>query len=143
MKKDKEHTQEVINLDELGKLEHPLHTDSVIYPDGRTSDRDDDETLFPELDLWNEERVADVTDQLLPMLQDMIRKQNLTGADVLAALAQLSAAHIHSMQGIVNGPEEKDAVESAYHKILDYYLAAFDANDLLNEVEKMKRERMN
>lgn len=143
MKKDKEHIQEVINLDELGKMEHPLHTDSVIYPDGRTSDRDDDETLFPELDLWNEEQVANVTDQLLPMLQDMIRKQNLTGADVLAALAQLSAAHIHSMQELVNGPEEKDAVESAYYKILDYYLAAFDANDLMNEVEKMKRERMN
>lgn len=143
MKKDKEHTQEVINLDELGKMEHPLHTDSVIYPDGRTSDRDDDETLFPELDLWNEERVANVTDQLLLSLNNLVTEYNLNGSDILAVLSRLSAAHIHSMQGIVNGPEEKDAIESAYYKILDYYLAAFDANDLLNEVEKMKRERMN
>ena len=52
MKKDKEHAQTVINLDELtGKMEHPLHTDSVIYPDGYTSDRDDDEPLFPESDI--------------------------------------------------------------------------------------------
>ena len=143
MKKDKEHIQEVINLDELGKMEPPFHTDSVIYPDGRTSDRDDDETLFPELDLWNEEQVANVTDQLLLSLNNLVTEYNLNGSDILAVLSRLSAAHIHSIQELVNGPEEKDAVESAYHKILDYYLAAFDANDLLNEVEEMKRERMN
>lgn len=143
MKKDKEHTQEVINLDELGKMEHPLHTDSVIYPDGHTSDRDDDEPLFPELDIWNEEQVANVTDQLLLSLNNLVTEYNLNGSDILAVLSRLSAAHIHSIQELVNGPEEKDAVESAYYKILDYYLAAFDANDLLNEVEEMKRERMN
>ena len=142
MKKDKD--KKFINIDEMKvKLKPPYHTDSVIYPDGRTSDRDDDETLFPELDLWNEEQVANVTDQLLLSLNNLVTEYNLNGSDILAVLSRLSAAHIHSMQGIVNGPEEKDAVESAYHKILDYYLAAFDANDLLNEVEKMKRERMN
>ena len=142
MKKDKD--KNVINLDELtGKLEHPLHTDSVIYPDGRTSDRDDDETLFPELDLWNEEQVANVTDQLLLSLNNLVTEYNLNGSDILAVLSRLTAAHIHSIQELVNVPEAKDAVESAYYKILDYYLAAFDANDLLNEVEKMKRERMN
>ena len=93
--------------------------------------------------LWDEDSVAAITDKLLPLLQDLIKHRNLTGADVMAALAQLSASHIHSMQGLVNGPEEKDAIENAYYKILDYYLAAFDANDLLNEVEEMKRERMN
>jgi hypothetical protein len=42
MEKEKEHTVKVINLDELkGKMKHPFHTDSVIYPDGRTSDRDE------------------------------------------------------------------------------------------------------
>ena len=142
MKKDKD--KKVINLDELtGKLKPPYHTDSVIYPDGRTSDRDDDETLFPELDLWNEEQVANVTDQLLLSLNNLVTEYNLNGSDILAVLSRLSAAHIHSIQELVNGPEEKDAVESAYYKILDYYLAAFDANDLLNEVEKMKRERLN
>ena len=142
MKKDKD--KKVINLDELtGKLKPPYHTDSVIYPDGRTSDRDDDETLFPELDLWNEEQVAEVTDQLLLSLNNLVTEYNLNGSDILAVLSRLSAAHIHSIQELVNGPEGKDAVESAYYKILDYYLAAFDANDLLNEVEKMKRERMN
>ena len=142
MKKDKD--KKVINLDELtGKLEHPLHTDSVIYPDGRTSDRDDDETLFPELDLWNEEQVAEVTDQLLLSLNNLVTEYNLNGSDILAVLSRLSAAHIHALKGTCYSPEEKDAVESAYYKILDYYLAAFDANDLLNEVEKMKRERMN
>ena len=142
MKKDKD--KKFINIDEMKvKLKPPYHTDSVIYPDGRTSDRDDDETLFPELDLWNEEQVAEVTDQLLLSLNNLVTEYNLNGSDILAVLSRLSAAHIHSMQGIVNGPEKKDAIESAYYKILDYYLAAFDANDLLNEVEEMKRERMN
>ena len=142
MKKDKD--KKVINLDELtGKLKPPYHTDSVIYPDGRTSDRDDDETLFPELELWNEEQVADVTDQLLLSLNNLVTEYNLNGSDILAVLSRLTAAHIHSIQELVNGLEEKDAVESAYYKILDYYLAAFDANDLLNEVEEMKKERMN
>ena len=142
MKKDKD--KKFINIDELKvKLKPPYHTDSVIYPDGRTSDRDDDETLFPELDLWNEEQVANVTDQLLLSLNNLVTEYNLNGSDILAVLSRLTAAHIHSIQELVNGPEEKDAVESAYYKILDYYLAAFDANDLLNEVEEMKRERMN
>ena len=142
MKKDKD--KKFINIDEMKvKLKPPYHTDSVIYPDGHTSDRDDDETIFPELDLWNEEQVANVADQLLLSLNNLVTEYNLNGSDILAVLSRLSAAHIHSIQELVNGPEEKDAVESAYYKILDYYLAAFDANDLLNEVEKMKRERMN
>ncbi len=143
MKKDKEHTQEVINLDELGKMEHPLHTDSVIYPDGRTSDRDDDETLFPELDLWNEEQVADVTDQLLLSLNNLVTEHNLNGADILAVLSRLSAAHIHAVQSQCYSPEEKDAVESLYNKILQHHLTAFDVRDVQREVERIKRERMN
>ena len=142
MKKDKD--KKFINIDEMKvKLKPPYHTDSVIYPDGHTSDRDDDETIFPELDLWNEEQVANVADQLLLSLNNLVTEYNLNGSDILAVLSRLSAAHIHSIQELVNGPEEKDAVESAYYKILDYYLADFDANDLLNEVEKMKRDRMN
>ena len=142
MKKDKD--KKVINLDELtGKLKPPYHTDSVIYPDGRTSDRDDDETLFPELELLNEEQVAEVTDQLLLSLNNLVTEYNLNGSDILAVLSRLSAAHIHSIQELVNGPEEKDAVESAYYKILDYYLAAFDARDIQCEMEKIKREKMN
>ena len=33
--------EKVIDLDNLGELETPLHTDAVIYPDGRTSDREE------------------------------------------------------------------------------------------------------
>ena len=142
MKKDKD--KKVINLDELtGKMKAPYHTDSVIYPDGRTSDRDDDETLFPELDLWNEEQVAEVTDQLLQMLNNLMREHHLDGATLLAVLSRLTAAHIHVLKGTCYSPEEKDAVESAYYKILDHYLAAFDVRDIQREVEQMKRERMN
>ncbi len=143
MKKDKEHTQEVINLDELGKLEHPLHTDSVIYPDGRTSDRDDDDPLFPDLELWNEEQVAEVTDQVLQMLNNLMREHHLNGTTLLAVLSRLTAAHIHVLKGACYSPEEKDAVESAYYKILEHYLAAFDVRDIQREVEQMKRERLN
>lgn len=143
MKKDKEHTQEVINLDELGKMEHPLHTDSVIYPDGRTSDRDDDETLFPELDLWNEEQVANVTDQLLLSLNNLVTEHNLNGADILAVLSRLSAAHIHALQRYCYSAEEKDAVESLFDKMLQRHLGIFDIQDVQQEVEKIKKERMN
>jgi hypothetical protein len=142
MKKDKD--EKVINLDELkGKLKPPYHTDSVIYPDGRTSDRDDDETFFPEEDFWNEEQVADVTDQLLLSLNNLVSEHNLTGADILAVLSRLTAAHIHSIQELVNGPEEKDAVESLFQKILQHDLAIFDIQDVQQEMEKIKRERMN
>ena len=42
MEKEKEHTVKVININEMKvKLKPPFHTDSVIYPDGRTSDRDE------------------------------------------------------------------------------------------------------
>ena len=143
MKKDKEHTQEVINLDELGNLEPPYHTDSVIYPDGRTSDRDDDETLFPELDLWNEEQVANVTDQLLLSLNNLVTEHNLNGADILAVLSRLSAAHIHALQRYCYSPEEKDAVESLFDKMLQRHLSIFDIQDVQQEVEKIKKERMN
>ena len=143
MKKDKEHIQEVINLDELGKMEHPLHTDSVIYPDGRTSDRDDDENLFPELDLWNEEQVANVTDQLLLSLNNLVTEYNLNGSDILAVLSRLSAAHIHAVQSQCYSPEEKDAVESLFQKMLQRHLGIFDIQDVQQEVEKIKKERMN
>lgn len=142
MKKDKD--EKVINLDELtGKMKHPYHTDSVIYPDGRTSDRDDDETFFPEEDFWNEEQVADVTDQLLLSLNNLVTEYNLNGADILAVLARLSAAHIHAVQSQCYSPEEKDAVESLFQKILQHDLAIFDIQDVQQEMEKIKRERMN
>lgn len=93
--------------------------------------------------LWDEDAVTAVTEEMLSQLDNILNQRHLTGADMLAALAKLSAAHIHSIQELVNGPEEKDAVESAYYKILDHYLAAFDTKDMLNEVEEMKREKMN
>ena len=93
--------------------------------------------------LWDEDAVTAVTEEMLSQLDDILNQHHLTGADMLAALAKLSAAHIHSIQELVNGPEEKDAVENAYYKILDHYLAAFDTKDMLNEVEEMKREKMN
>ena len=142
--KDKDKKVKFINIDELtGKLKPPYHTDSVIYPDGRTSDRDDDETLFPELDLWNEEQVANVTDQLLLSLNNLVTEHNLNGADILAVLSRLSAAHIHAVQTKCYSPEEKDAVESLFNKVLQHDLAIFDIQDVQREVEKMKRERMN
>lgn len=142
MKKDKD--KKVINLDELtGKLKPPYHTDSVIYPDGHTSDRDDDETLFPDLDLWNEDQVADVTDQLLLSLNNLVTEHNLNGADILAVLSRLSAAHIHALQRYCYSPEEKDAVESLFQKMLQRHLGIFDIQDVQREVERMKRERMN
>ena len=142
MKKDKD--KKFINIDEMKvKLKPPYHTDSVIYPDGRTSDRDDDETLFPELELWNEEQVAEVTDQLLQMLNNLSKEQHLNGATLLAVLSRLTAAHIHALKSVCNSPEQKDAIESAYYKILEHYLAAFDVRDIQREVEQMKREMMN
>ena len=144
MKKDKDKKVKFINLDELtGKLKPPYHTDSVIYPDGRTSDRDDDATLFPESDLWNEEQVAHVTDQLLLSLNSLISEHNLNGADILAVLSRLTAAHIHAVQSKCNSPEEKDAVESLFNKMLQHDLAIFDIQDVQREVERMKKERMN
>ena len=144
MSEDKDKKVKFINLDELtGKLKPPYHTDSVIYPDGRTSDRDDDETLFPESDLWNEEQVAHVTDQLLLSLNSLISEHNLNGADILAVLSRLAAAHIHAVQSKCNSPEEKDAVESLFNKMLQHDLAIFDIQDVQREVEKMKMERMN
>ena len=142
MKKDKD--KKVINLDELtGKLKPPYHTDSVIYPDGRTSDRDDDETLFPELELWNEEQVAEVTDQLLLSLNNLVTEYNLNGSDILAVLSRLTAAHIHAVQSRCDSPEVKDAVESLFDKMLQRHLGIFDIQDVQQEVEKIKKEKMN
>ena len=142
MKKDKD--KKVINLDELTKkMEHPFHTDSVIYPDGRTSDRDEDETFFPELDLWNEEQVADVTDQLLLSLNNLVTERNVNGTDILAVLSRLSAAHIHALQRYCHSSEEKNAVESLFDKMLQRHLTIFDVQDVQREVERIKRERMN
>ena len=139
--KDKDKKVKFINLDEMkGKLKPPYHTDSVIYPDGRTSDRDDDATLFPEEDFWNEEQVADVTDQLLLSLNNLVTEYNLNGADVLAVLSRLTAAHIHAVQSQCYSPEEKDAVESLYNKILQHDLAILDIQDVQQEMEKIKKE---
>ena len=142
MEKDKD--KKFINIDEMKvKLKPPYHTDSVIYPDGRTSDRDDDETLFPELDFWNEEQVASVTDQLLLSLNNLVTEHNLNGADILAVLSRLTAAHIHALQRYCYSPEEKDAVESLFDKMLQRHLGIFDIQDVQQEVEKIKREKMN
>lgn len=142
MKKDK--NKKFINIDEMKvKLKPPFHTDSVIYPDGRTSDRDVDEPLFPELDLWNEEHVADVTDQLLLSLNNLVTEYNLNGSDILAVLSRLAAAHIHAVQTQCYSLEEKDAVESLFDKMFQRHLTIFDVQDVQREVEKIKRERMN
>ena len=57
--------------------------------------------------LWNEQKVETVTDQLLQLLNDVVRQHNLSGTDVLASLAQLSSAHIHVMQGFFDNPDQK------------------------------------
>ena len=93
--------------------------------------------------LWNEQAAAIVTDKLLPVLNDVVQQHNLSSTDVLASLAQLSAAHIHVMQGFFDNPDQKDAVEGVYYKMLQHFLAAFDVRDIQREVEKIKREKMN
>ena len=93
--------------------------------------------------LWNEQRVETVTDPLLQLLNDVVRQHNLSSTDVLASLAQLSAAHIHVMQGFFDNPDQKDTVESVYYKMLQHFLAAFDVRDIQYKMEKIKREKMN
>ena len=97
--------------------------------------------LFKE-PLWDVQAAANIAEQVLPMLNDAIR-QNNSSTDVLASLAQLSAAYIHSVQVFFDNPDQKDAVESVYNKMLQHYLAAFDARDIQREEEKIKREKMN
>ncbi|MBO7068370.1 MAG: hypothetical protein J6W52_06795 [Bacteroidaceae bacterium] len=101
------------------------------------------ETDYFKEPLWDVQAAADIAEQLLPMLNYVIQQHNLTSTDVLASLAQLSAAHIHIVQGFFDNPDQKDAVESVYNKMLQHYLAAFDANDIQREMEKIKREKMN
>ena len=93
--------------------------------------------------LWNEQAAAIVTDKLLPVLNDVVQQHNLSSTDVLASLAQLSAAHIHVMQGFFDNPDQKDAVESVYYKMLQHFLSAFDVRDVQREVEKIRNERLN
>lgn len=98
--------------------------------------------LFKE-PLWDVQAAANIAEQVLPMLNDAIQQHNLSSTDVLASLAQLSAAYIHSVQGFFDNSDQKDAVETVYNKMLQHYLAAFDARDIQREEERIKREKMN
>lgn len=93
--------------------------------------------------LWDEEAVAIVTEELRVRLNELVSQYNLTSSDVLATLSRLSAAQIHIMKGFFDSPEQKDAVESLYNKLLLHHLTAFDVRDVQREVERIKRERMN
>ena len=92
---------------------------------------------------WDEKSVASATDNLLQALNSLVKEYNLTSADVLALLSRLSTAQIHAMQGFFDNEEAKDSVESLYNKMLQRHLCIFEFNDVLEEVQQEKRERMN
>ena len=77
------------------------------------------------------------THEIFVAVRDVIEKQNLSLEESLYIISHLSGNLIHSLQKECPDATSKDAVEDNFHEALDYYLAAYDQEDINREMKRM------
>ena len=73
---------------------------------------------------WDEHKVAAITEQMRQMLNSVVEECNLSSIEVLVILARLSAAYIHVMKDIYDGPDEAATMEDVFNTLLQHHLTA-------------------
>lgn len=77
------------------------------------------------------------TQEMFKAVNAVIEKRNLNLLETMCVIAHLSANAIHRVQMECDDAALKDEIEGLFHEVLDYYLAAYDQNDINRETKRM------
>ena len=82
-------------------------------------------------------------EELRKSLNGLIAKYNLHPSVVISLLARISAAYIHLTQKAYNQICGDEVVEEDFQNMLTAHLTDLDMSDVMDEMEKMKKEQLN
>ena len=91
--------------------------------------------------LTHEEGTA--VEDLRVALNEIIAKHRLHSSVVISLLARLSAAYIYLTQKYYDRLHADVVVEEDFQNILTAHLTELDMSDVMDEVEKIKKENLN
>ena len=93
--------------------------------------------------LSEKDSIDPATEEIRVYLNKVIAKYELKTQAVIAVLAQISAGYVHSIKRDMPTPKTKDTIEDLYQHTYETFLAFFEFNDVLSEVEKEERRNLN
>lgn len=88
-------------------------------------------------------KVFPAGEELRVKLNEIISSHRLDTNAVTTLLAYLSAAYVHKVKQTLDTEEAKDLLEDIFVQDFNNFLIMFDLNDVMEEVEKMKKKELN